>query len=131
MSRHGNDAHECTDVWFRSHQALEELAAALGARVRSADVEDYWQWVIADFADIQINITRAHTKAPNDTDTRIFQHGSGPSPGLPQHALQRLVVELQRIGIRPIYVGKWVYRHGNDFDHVVHEEIAAQVTTGE
>ncbi|MFF3322391.1 hypothetical protein [Streptomyces sp. NPDC002889] len=118
------EAQESTDVWFRSHQSLEELAAAVGARVDIIDGENYWEWVIADLADIQIDITRTHTAPPEETDTRIFPYRYDLS-SFPPHVLRQLVAGLQRIGIDPIYVGKWVYRQGNDFDYVVHERITA------
>ncbi|MFE7182517.1 hypothetical protein [Streptomyces erythrochromogenes] len=120
------ETQKSTDVWFRwHHPSLEELATALGARVDVVDGENYWEWVIADFAGIQIDITRTHTTAPQDTDTRIFPYASPVSP-FPRHVLRQLVAGLQRVGIDPIHVGEWVYLRGNEFDQVVHETIVAE-----
>ncbi|MEU0397091.1 hypothetical protein ABZ208_30795 [Streptomyces sp. NPDC006208] len=121
------ESQECTDVWFRTHLPLEEIAAVLDAPVRITDGENYWEWVIADLAGVEIDITRTHTTAPEKTDTRIFRV-AGPSDEreLPQRTLRQLVAGLQRAGMDPIYLGRWKYREGNDFDYVVHEKITAQ-----
>ncbi|WP_327321396.1 hypothetical protein OG735_02080 [Streptomyces sp. NBC_01210] len=121
------EAQESTDIWFRSHLSLEELAAALDARVHITDVENYWAWVEADLAGIDINISRTHTMAPGKTDTRIFRSGY-PSSAFPERTLRHLVAQLQHVGIDPIYLGKWRYLSGNEFDRVVHEEATAQAT---
>jgi hypothetical protein len=113
---------QSTDVWFRTALSLRELADALGARVLSADAENHWEWLIADFAGVQLDLTRTHTVPAAQTDTRIFLWG-GHTRGFPQPALDRLVTELRRIRIDPVYVGAWLYRSGEEFDLVVHDEI--------
>ncbi|WP_374774982.1 hypothetical protein OG756_20765 [Streptomyces sp. NBC_01310] len=123
------EAQESTDVWFRSHhRTLEELATALGAEVVTVDEENYWEWVIADFAGVQIDITRTHTTAPEDTDTRIFPSPYMDLASFPRHVIRELVTGLQRIGTDPIHVGEWVYLRDNDFDRVVHETITAEAS---
>lgn len=119
----------CTDVWFRTRLPLKDIAAALDAPVHVTDGENYWEWVIADLAGIEIDITRTHTRAPANTDTRIFRvgHPTGERE-FPEHALRRIVAGLQRAGIDPVYLGEWTYRDGNEFDHVVHEKITCRDT---
>jgi hypothetical protein len=50
-----------TDVWFRTHLPLNQLAVELGADIRVEDCENYWEWVIASFEGIEIDLTRTHT----------------------------------------------------------------------
>ncbi|MFI6006896.1 hypothetical protein ACIA98_42335 [Streptomyces sp. NPDC051366] len=118
------NSQEYTDVWFRTYLPLEDIAAALDAPVRTADGENYWEWVIADLAGIDIDITRTHTTAPENTDTRIFRVGH-PTGGreIPEHTLHQIVAGLQRAGVDPVYLGEWKYLDGNEFDHVVHKMI--------
>jgi hypothetical protein len=66
-----------TDTWFRSTQSSISLAAAVGLSSTVHDSEDFWEWVIGDLDDLRLDITRAHARAPNDTDVRIFRLDNG------------------------------------------------------
>ena len=111
------DVGEISDVWFRSTLSLEEIATGLGTQNAERDEENYWEWVIAAFAGVQIDITRPRPDiaAPGDADTRIFRWG-GSTRFFPEHTVRELVTGLRRIGIGPVYTGRWTYRSGEDFD---------------
>ncbi|HVK26406.1 MAG TPA: hypothetical protein VM677_34070 [Actinokineospora sp.] len=121
-----SDTGRGTDVWFRTSLPLDQLAVELGADVRDVDGEDYWEWVIADFHGIEIDLCRTHTVPAGETDTRIFRL-DGPPDGpriFPPGPLAVLVAGLTRLKIDPVYVGELIPRRGNEFDRIVHERIS-------
>jgi SAM-dependent methyltransferase/dienelactone hydrolase len=114
-------ADPITDLWFVSGDRLDELAAKLGLVEVHADIENYWEWVIGTLPEhpgLRIDITRTHTVAPAETDTRIFlwdDHERTMSDALVDLLAQRLHAS----GIAQVHAGQWRYRHGNEFDRVV------------
>jgi Leucine-rich repeat (LRR) protein len=111
------DVSEISDVWFRSTLSLEEIATGLSAQDAERDEENYWEWIIAAFAGVHIDITRPRPEiaAPGDADTRVFRWG-GSSRFFPEHTVRELVAGLRRIGVDPVHAGRWSYRGGEDFD---------------
>jgi hypothetical protein len=108
-------ATEVTDVWFRSHLPLAEIAQQLGLRDVTDDAEDYWAWVIGTLSDTRLDITRTHTRPANSVDTRIFVLGGAFTEPL----LDELVGRLRSFVPGPIRCGRWEYHCGHEFDLTV------------
>jgi hypothetical protein len=80
-----------SEIRFRTRMRLTEVAAAVGAEVTLEDVEDYWQWVLADLEGVIIDITRTHTRPAWMTETRIFRYDNEPfSSEMERHLVDRL-----------------------------------------
>jgi hypothetical protein len=108
-----------TDIWFRSTQSLISLAAAVGLSSTVHDSEDFWEWVIGDLGDLRLDITRAHARAPKDTDVRIFRLDNGEFDAT---LCDLLVLRVLPVSLGSVKCGRWLYRQGNDFDLIVVEE---------
>lgn len=109
-------AQDITDIWFRSNLPLAEIAHGLGLQDLIEDAEDYWEWVIGTFGDVQLDVTRTHTRKADRVDTRIFIWGEGEFTA---ELIADLVSRLRGVVQGPISCGRWVYRSGNKFDLVV------------
>src|SRR5688572_9501225 len=112
-------ADKVTDVWFRSGLKLREIAARLGLQGVTYDVENYWEWVIGTLGQVQLDITRTHTRPADQVDTRIFLLDK---PAFDEALIAELVGRLKQFVSGPIVCGRWEYRSGNDFDVVVVRE---------
>ncbi len=112
---------EVTDVWFRSHLSLAEIARRLGLREVTENAENYWAWVIGTLDGVRLDITRTHTGLAGNVDTRVFVlDGSFTEP-----LITELVGRLRAFVSSPITCGRWEYRSGNEFDLVVVRECSA------
>ncbi len=108
-----------TDVRFRSDLRLDEIARRLGLRDVAEDAEDYWEWVIGTLGEVQLDITRTHTRPAARVDTRIFMLEGGEYSG---SLVAEVVARLRVFVSSPIACGRWEHRSGNDFDLVVVQE---------
>ncbi len=108
-----------TDLWFRFGGTLEQLAEGLGLEGVSFDAENYWEWVIGSFRGVELDVTRTHTLAPLETDTRIFRLDRAPFENEP---IEELAGRLLRLGVASVKCGQWIYRSGQEFDLIVVEE---------
>jgi hypothetical protein len=110
---------EITDLWFRSHLPLAEIARRLGLSDVVEDSENYWAWVIGTLGESQLDITRTHMRPARQVDTRIFVPGGG---FFSEMQIAELVSRLRVFVPGTITCGRWEYRAGNDFDLVAIRE---------
>lgn len=110
---------DIADIWFRSSLRLTEIAQRLELRDVAEDAENYWEWVIGMFNEVQLDITRTHTQPAAHVDTRILMLGNRE---FSESLLAKLVGLLREFLPGPIMTGRWEYRSGNDFDLVVVQE---------
>ncbi len=103
-----------TDIWFRSEHSLEELKMLLDIQNPEFDAENYWEWVIGEIGDSRINMSRTHTVAPCNTDTRIFLLGSEQE--FNEDLISSIIQSLQKGGIASISLGHWEYLSSNDYN---------------
>ena len=111
---------EVTDVWFRSHLTLVEIAGKLSLGEVTEDTENYWSWVIGTFGDARLDITRTHTRPADKSDTRIFVVDGFFSELL----LTELVSRLRTFIRGSIACGRWEHHSGNDFNMVLVREFS-------
>ncbi len=116
-----------TDIWFRTDKGLMELGLLLGLGGLFYDYENYWEWVIGSYGNLELDITRTHKLDPNSTDTRIFIWKGGDF--FPDQILEELAGKLIDIGISPVYMGRWVYQTGNEFEKIIQKEARANKET--
>ncbi len=105
------------DIWFRSSLELEELGEAIGLTDISCDAENYWAWIIGDFVDVLVDITRTHTVPPGETDTRLFLYPGHDA--LAPALADELVSRLHALDISPVFVGQWVPEKGDEFKKLI------------
>lgn len=102
-----------TDIWFRSPLSLGEISAALAMVGSELDAENYWEWLIGGVADMELNISRTHTRPAAEVETRVMRNDAKPFSDEQRAAL---VPHLLCIAAGPISCGRWIHRCGEDFD---------------
>jgi hypothetical protein len=108
-----------TDIWFRSELPLEAIAQRLGLHDIDEDAENYWEWVIGQRGETEINIARTHTRPPHLVETRV---SLATFSAMPESLVTGLVRDLQVFVPGIVFCGRWRFREGNEFDlEVVHE----------
>ncbi|MGZ4973139.1 MAG: hypothetical protein ACXWDN_10295 [Limisphaerales bacterium] len=103
-----------TDIWFRTNMELESLGQQIGLTDIQADAENYWCWIIGEFNDVLIDITRTHTVPPEQTDTRLFLYPRADD--IAGDIADKLVSRLHALHISPVYLGSWVYKRGDEYE---------------
>ena len=107
-----------TDLWFNSCSSLADLAQALDLTDVIQDQENYWEWVIGNYREARIDITRTHTKSPETTPTRIFRYEDENQ--FDEALILDIVDSLHSHGVHSVNAGQWKYVTGNEFDLIVH-----------
>ncbi|WP_444905953.1 hypothetical protein ACJJIR_15020 [Microbulbifer sp. SSSA008] len=110
-----------SDIWFRTEKSLEQIGEILGLVNISYDVENYWEWILGNYGEFRVDVTRAHTVSPEETETRVFLLGDNRT--FTNELIRDFSGKLKLSGVSTIYIGKWVYVKGNDFDLQVREKI--------
>ncbi|MGZ5519217.1 MAG: hypothetical protein ACXWJX_16085 [Limisphaerales bacterium] len=93
---------------------LESLGQQIGLTDIQADAENYWCWIIGEFNDVLIDITRTHTVPPEQTDTRLFLYPRADD--IAGDIADKLVSRLHALHISPVYLGSWVYKRGDEYE---------------
>lgn len=106
-----------TDIWFKTDLSLPELAEGLGVIDIYYDMENYWEWITGGFQGFSVDITRTHKVDPQNTPTRVFLLSNEGS--MPYEFSQTFVTQLQKLNIDPIYLGRWMYKYGNEFEQKI------------
>lgn len=101
------------DIWFRSALSLAELAQRLGLQDVVEDGEDYWDWAIGRFGDVEIDVTRTHTEPPELVETRIFLVNCEE---MSASLVADLVQRLRSFVPGNVYCGRWWSLPGHEFD---------------
>lgn len=109
-----------TDIWFRTRVELQDVGQALTLSGLEYDAENHWEWIIGGLGGVELDITRTHTRPPDEADTRIFRVDRGDFEA---EMIGRIAELLRTIALGPIQVGRWVYKSGNDFERVVEQTI--------
>ena len=101
------------DIWFYTALPLADLGEQLGLQHIRYDMENVWEWIVGDFGTVHLDITRQHLVAPEETETRIFRV---PRKGFSPWTVDDITQKLQDVRIDPIYLGEWLYLHGNEYE---------------
>jgi hypothetical protein len=106
-------AADITDIWCRTPAKLVRIVEALGLSDAHYDAEDHWEWAIGTFDGVQLDVTRAHVRAPSSVETRIFRVDNGTI----SDALRMILVDrLRSVALGRVWWGRWVHRKGEDFE---------------
>jgi hypothetical protein len=92
-----------TRIWFRSGLPLRVIAETLLLTNITADSENQWEWVIGQLGDLEIDITRDHTKSRTKTNTVLFRLDLQP---IEASMIETIIERIRPVVARPIYIGE-------------------------
>ena len=93
---------------------LEFVGQRIGLTDIQVDAENHWYWIIGEFDGLLVDITRAQSVPPEQTDTRLFLYPRADE--IAADIADELVSRLHALRISPVYLGSWVYKRGNEYE---------------
>lgn len=114
------------DLWFYTGLKLDEVASILEMSNISRDAENIWEWVLGEFEDATLDITRKRKELRVRTPTRILQVDHDE---LPDELVTQIVSRLRKVISDTIFCGEWEYLGGEDFNLLIFKEFAPGAKT--